>query len=53
MVKSVLLLRERIDGYIQLVGNELEEDQLYNEDWTNLTKLIKILVSFGKIMLAV
>ena len=52
MVKSALLLQERIDGYIRLVGSELEDDQLSNEDWTDLAELNKILVPFEKITLA-
>jgi hypothetical protein len=49
MVERALVLRERLDGYVRLVDEELEDSRLSEEDWTELSQLATLLAPFEKI----
>jgi hypothetical protein len=52
MIKSALSLRVRLDGYMRYVANELKENQLSDQDWSDLTELAELLMPFEKATLA-
>jgi hypothetical protein len=49
MVKSALILRERIDGYIRLVGKDLAAHALSDDEWKELSELTIMLAPFDKV----
>ena len=49
MINSALKLRQRIDGYIRLVGKELETYVISDNEWEDLAELALMLVPFEKV----
>jgi hypothetical protein len=49
MIKSALLLCQRIDGYTRLVGPELTRYALSDDEWRDLSELASILSSFERV----
>jgi len=49
MIKAALKLRQRIDGYVRLIGAELEEYIISGEEWNDLKELALMLTPFKKV----
>jgi hypothetical protein len=49
MINAALKLRERIDGYVRLIGAELEEYIISGEEWNDLKELALMLTPFEKV----
>jgi len=49
MINAALKLRQRIDGYVRLIGKELEEYIISNEEWNDLKELALMLTPFDKV----
>lgn len=50
MIKSALQLQQRIDGYVRLVGKELDSHSLSDLDWQDLSELSIMLAPFEKVV---
>jgi len=49
MIKAALILRQRIDGYVRLVGKELSAYSLLDDEWNDLSELAIMLAPFDKV----